>query len=163
MKSIILCFRTAVFVLRFALLTTLILLCLVHATDTQVRAEVTARFEVGAIAEYTNAAHNNQNPSLFSQNPRSIESVLLKQSSEVWGGTQGNDSDVTLQINYFNGSVLTLSGAFSWVKNSGGGVRRQGFWHQRRLKLRESSAHLVDCIMRRACCDASVAFRVSFV
>ena len=43
------------------------------------------------------------------------------------------------------------------------GVRRQGFWHQRRLKLRESSAHLVDCIMRRACCDASVAFRVSFV
>ena len=42
-------------------------------------------------------------------------------------------------------------------------VRRQGFWHQRRLKLRESSAHLVDCIMRRACCDASVAFRVSFV
>ena len=121
MKSIILCFRTAVFVLRFALLTTLILLCLVHATDTQVRAEVTARFEVGAIAEYTNAAHNNQNPSLFSQNPRSIESVLLKQSSEVWGGTQGNDSDVTLQINYFNGSVLTLSGAFSWVKNSGGG------------------------------------------
>ena len=40
-------------------------------------------------------------------------------------------------------------------------VRRQGFWHQRRLKLRESSAHLVDCIMRRACCDASVAFRVS--
>ena len=42
-------------------------------------------------------------------------------------------------------------------------VRRQGFWNQWRLKLRVSSAHLVDCIMRRACCDASVAFRVSFV
>ena len=42
-------------------------------------------------------------------------------------------------------------------------VRRQGFWNQRRLKLIESSAHLVDCIMRRAGGDASVALRVSFV
>ncbi|MEH6647328.1 transposase [Sulfitobacter sp.] len=42
-------------------------------------------------------------------------------------------------------------------------VRRQGFWNQRRLKLRESSAHLVDCIMQRAGGDASVALRVSFV
>jgi hypothetical protein len=25
-------------------------------------------------------------------------------------------------------------------------VRRQGFWNQELLKLRESSAHLVDCI-----------------
>ena len=43
------------------------------------------------------------------------------------------------------------------------GVSRQGFWNQRQLKLIESSAHLVDCIMRRACGDASVALRVSFV
>jgi len=42
-------------------------------------------------------------------------------------------------------------------------VSRQGFWNQRQLKLIESSAHLVDCIMRRACGDASVALRVSFV
>ena len=39
-------------------------------------------------------------------------------------------------------------------------VRRQGFWHQWGLKLRESLAHLVDCIMRRVVCDASAAFRV---
>ncbi|MFT6272088.1 MAG: hypothetical protein ACJA0F_000926, partial [Dinoroseobacter sp.] len=39
-------------------------------------------------------------------------------------------------------------------------VRRQGFWNQWRLKLRVSSAHLVGFIMRRACCDASGAFRV---
>jgi hypothetical protein len=44
-----------------------------------------------------------------------------------------------------------------------GTVRRQGFWHQRRRKLRESLAHLVGLIMRRAGGDASVAFRVSFV
>ncbi len=42
-------------------------------------------------------------------------------------------------------------------------VRRQGFWHQSGLKLRESLAHLVDCMMRRVVCDASAAFRVSSV
>ena len=42
-------------------------------------------------------------------------------------------------------------------------VRRQVFWHQWRPKLRECSAHLVGCIMRRAGGDASVAFRASFV
>jgi len=42
-------------------------------------------------------------------------------------------------------------------------VRRQSFWVQRRPKLRESLAHLVGLIMRRAVCDASVAFRASFV
>ena len=38
-----------------------------------------------------------------------------------------------------------------------------GFWVQRRLKLRESSAHLVGFIMRRVACDASVVLRASFV
>ncbi len=42
-------------------------------------------------------------------------------------------------------------------------VRRQSFWHQRRPKLRECFAHLVGLIMRRVVCDASVAFRASFV
>ena len=42
-------------------------------------------------------------------------------------------------------------------------VRRQGFWNQWQLKLRESSASLVGCIMRRVVCDASAAFRVSYV
>jgi hypothetical protein len=42
-------------------------------------------------------------------------------------------------------------------------VRRQSFWHQWRLKLRESLAHLVGLIMWLGCCDVSVALRVSFV
>ena len=42
-------------------------------------------------------------------------------------------------------------------------VRRQGFWNQWRPKLRESLAHLVGLIMRRAGGDASAALRVSFV
>jgi UTP:GlnB (protein PII) uridylyltransferase len=43
------------------------------------------------------------------------------------------------------------------------GVRRESFWNQWQLKLRESLAHLVGFIMRRAGGDASVALRVSFV
>ena len=42
-------------------------------------------------------------------------------------------------------------------------VRRQGLWNQWRPKLRESLAHLVGLIMRRAGGDASAAFRVSSV
>ena len=42
-------------------------------------------------------------------------------------------------------------------------VRRQGFWHQWWLKLRESLAHLVGCIMRRVVCDASGVLRSSCV
>ena len=42
-------------------------------------------------------------------------------------------------------------------------VRRQGFWNQWQLNLRESSAHLVGLIMRRVVCDASAVLRVSFV
>jgi len=42
-------------------------------------------------------------------------------------------------------------------------ARRQGFWNQWQLKLREGLAHLVGFIMRRVVCVASVAFRLSFV
>ena len=36
-------------------------------------------------------------------------------------------------------------------------VRRQGFWNQWQLKLRESLPHLVKLIMRNVVFDASVA------
>ncbi|MGR3679751.1 MAG: hypothetical protein ACU0AZ_17405 [Paracoccaceae bacterium] len=42
-------------------------------------------------------------------------------------------------------------------------VRRQSFWNQGLPNLSESSAHLVDGIMRRVCGVASVALRRSFV
>ena len=59
-----------------------------------------------------------------------------------------------------NELCLTLNGKTGLKHRA---VRRQSFWNQRRLKLRESLAHLVGIIMRRAGGDASVAFRVSFV
>ena len=48
-------------------------------------------------------------------------------------------------------------------QNMPGHVRRQVFWNQCALKLRESLAHLVGLIMQRAGGDASAALRVSFV
>ena len=42
-------------------------------------------------------------------------------------------------------------------------VRRQSFWYQSWFKLSESLAHLVNYTMLRACCDATVALRMSFV
>lgn len=42
-------------------------------------------------------------------------------------------------------------------------ARRQSFWIHVRRKLRESLVYLVGWIMRRIVCDASVAFRASFV
>ena len=56
-------------------------------------------------------------------------------------------------------SIYSLWGAFFHQL----GVRRQVFWNQCALKLRESLAHLVGLIMQRAGGDASAALRVSFV
>jgi hypothetical protein len=67
---------------------------------------------------------------------------------------------VTTQLLCVNGDLLRNK-KVKFVETSA--VRRQGFWHRRRPKLRESSAHLVGCIMRRVVCDASVGFRASFV
>ncbi len=58
-----------------------------------------------------------------------------------------------------DGKARTL---YSW-RHYYATVRRQGFWDQWLRKLRESLAHLVGLIMRRAGGDASVALRVSFV
>jgi len=48
-------------------------------------------------------------------------------------------------------------------RSSDNTIRRQGFWHQVRLKLRVSLAHLADLIMQRAGGDASGVLRASFV
>lgn len=60
--------------------------------------------------------------------------------------------------------VLSHSGPTApWMNMVGAAVRRQSSWDQERPNLRESLAHLVGLIMRRAGGDASGAFRASFV
>ena len=61
--------------------------------------------------------------------------------------------------------VIPASDKPIWVlaESRGNTVRRQSFWYQSWFKLSESLAHLVNYTMLRACCDASVALRMSFV
>jgi len=62
-------------------------------------ADVYATFSTGAIAEYSsNNANQNAHSTAFASAPRAIESVTVVQSGETWGGTQGNDYDVSLVI-----------------------------------------------------------------
>ncbi|MCJ8192049.1 cadherin repeat domain-containing protein, partial [Sphingomicrobium aestuariivivum] len=81
-----------------------------------------AEFQGGAIAEYTNGANGAQNGALFSA--LSISSIAISQDSATgeWGGTQGNDVDVTVTITYNDGTpTLVFPGAINWVKNAGQG------------------------------------------
>ncbi len=70
--------------------------------------------------------------------------------TEFWNDVLANISE-----SYFIGSMVVYK-----VDRS---VRRQSFWNQEQLKLRERLAHLVGLIMRRVACDASGALRASFV
>jgi hypothetical protein len=61
----------------------------------------------------------------------------------------------------FQGFAFLRGGTTAWASLAA--VRRQSFWYQSWFKLSESLAHLVNYTMLRACCDASVALRMSFV
>ncbi|WP_299691432.1 hypothetical protein, partial [uncultured Tateyamaria sp.] len=58
-------------------------------------------------------------------------------------------------------SAIIFSFRKNWPEIEEKPVRRQGFWCQWRPKLRESLAHLVGLMMRRAVGDASAGLRVS--
>ena len=84
-------------------------------------AEVTATFTSGAIAEYSSNANQNRNAVALASAPRAIESVSISQLREEWGGTQGNDYDVSVTVKYYDGSNFQTTGSFNRVKNSSGG------------------------------------------
>ena len=90
-------------------------------------AEVSATFTTGAIAEYSGPnANQNDNAVSFENNNRAIESVVMSQAFEEWGGTQGNDKDVTLTINFYDGTSTTASGALNWVGKINGNLKYFG-------------------------------------
>ena len=90
-------------------------------------AEVAATFTTGAIAEYSGPnANQNDNAVSFANNNRAIESVVMSQSFEEWGGTHGNDKDVTLTINFYDGTSTRASGALNWVGKINGNLKYFG-------------------------------------
>ena len=76
---------------------------------------VFADFDVGAIAEYTNNAHGNENAVLLSA--QGIANARISQESDTWGGTQGNDVDVSLTITK-DGVDYSVPATLNWVLNA---------------------------------------------
>ena len=76
---------------------------------------VFADFDVGAIAEYTNNAHGNENAVLLSA--QGITNARISQESDTWGGTQGNDVDVSLTITK-DGVDYSVPATLNWVLNA---------------------------------------------
>jgi hypothetical protein len=82
---------------------------------------LTATFNRGAIAEYTNGPNGTSNAALFSSLGISSMTISQLSGNGSWGGTQGNDTSVTARITFTNGTTTTFPAAINWVKNAGGG------------------------------------------
>ena len=70
---------------------------------------------------------------------------------------------IAVQVECLGSFSLPINNLYFVCRTLSKTVCRQIFWNQMRLKLRESLAHLIGFIMQRVACDASAAFRVSFV
>jgi hypothetical protein len=91
------------------------------SSEAYAQATVSAQFSKGAIAEYTNGANRTSNGKLFGE--LGISSIEISQNSSngAWGGSQGNDTAVTMKIAFNDGRPsVTFTGAINWVKNAGG-------------------------------------------
>jgi hypothetical protein len=88
-------------------------------------AQVSALFQSGVIAEY-DAPNANRNDGATSFSDLNITSVIMSQPYSAWGdstGTQGNDTDVFLSINFSDKASITVQGSLNWVDNdTGGGI-----------------------------------------
>ena len=82
-------------------------------------ANVDATFATGGIAEYS-GPNANQNSNVKSFGALGISRIVMSQAGSSWGGTQGNDLDVTVTI-YFNDTTsYQFSGVLNWQLNDGG-------------------------------------------
>ena len=86
---------------------------------TPASAQVAAEFFNGAIAEYS-ASNANQNDNTRSFSSLGITKIVMSQTGGRWGGTQGNDLNVTLTIYFSDSTTTSFSGALNWQLNDGG-------------------------------------------
>ena len=86
----------------------------------------TAGFTGGAIGEYTNNAHQPVN--LVSFSTLNITEAIISDDTDdgTFGGTQGNDYDVTLTFRYSNGTVKAFAASVNWRDTQGGTLRGIG-------------------------------------
>ena len=84
-------------------------------------ATATAGFTGGAIAEYTNNAHQPNDATLLSFSTLNITEAIISDETDdgTFGGTQGNDYDVTLTLRYSNGTVKSFNASVNWRDTQG--------------------------------------------
>jgi hypothetical protein len=82
---------------------------------------LTASFSKGAIAEHSGNPNRTDNGRLFSSLCITGFSITQLSNNGSWGGSQGNDTAVTAQITFTNGTTASFPAAINWVKNAGGG------------------------------------------
>jgi len=84
-------------------------------------ATATAGFTGGAIAEYINNAHQPNDATLLSFSTLNITEAIISDETDdgTFGGTQGNDYDVTLTLRYSNGTVKSFNASVNWRDTQG--------------------------------------------
>lgn len=83
-------------------------------------ATISATFTKGAVAEYDKNANQTNNAQLLST--LGIKSITISQVTNdgTWGGSQGNDTNVSVSIKLTNGTVLpTFTAAINWLQKTG--------------------------------------------
>ncbi|WP_333790645.1 invasin domain 3-containing protein, partial [Sphingorhabdus sp.] len=92
----------------------------------QTTSTVSVGFEKGLVGEYSNSAH--QPVSIKTFNTLGIRSVTISQQTGngLFGGTQGNDYNVTVTILFSNGTTSTFPAAVNWRDASGNTIHGIG-------------------------------------
>jgi hypothetical protein len=77
-----------------------------------------AGFTGGALGEYTNNAHQPNDATILTFNSLGITEAIISDDTDdgTFGGTQGNDYDVTLTFRYSNGTVKSFNASVNWVE-----------------------------------------------
>ena len=75
-----------------------------------------AGFTGGALGEYTNNAHQPNDATILTFNSLGITEAIISDDTDdgTFGGTQGNDYDVTLTFRYSNGTVKSFNASVNW-------------------------------------------------
>ncbi len=82
-------------------------------------AAVTATFTTGGIAEYS-GPNANQNSNVKDFSTLGITKIEMSQGGSSWGGTQGNDTTVTMTIFFNDSTTYQFTGVLNWQLNDGG-------------------------------------------
>lgn len=82
-------------------------------------AAVTATFTTGGIAEYS-GPNANQNDQVRDFSTLGITKIEMSQGGSSWGGTQGNDTTVTMTIFFNDSTTYQFTGVLNWQLNDGG-------------------------------------------